>query len=226
MSGYILLIIVVLVPSLIVSQVFKSKIKKYSKIILSSRLSGREVAEKMLRDNNINNVKVTVARGMLSDHYNPATKTVSLSKDVYEGNSVAAASIAAHECGHAIQHATAYRFLQFRSALVPIVSASSRFIPWVILAGILLLNRFPGLMLAGILMFALTTVFSFITLPVEFDASRRATKWLEMASLTNSQEQVAVKDGLRWAAMTYVVSALASLATLLYYVMIFLGRRN
>jgi len=226
MSGYILLIIVVLVPSLIVSQVFKSKIKKYSKIILSSRLSGREVAEKMLRDNNINNVKVTVARGMLSDHYNPATKTVSLSKDVYEGNSVAASSIAAHECGHAIQHATAYRFLQFRSALVPIVSASSRFIPWVILAGILLLNRFPGLMLAGILMFALTTVFSFITLPVEFDASRRATKWLEMASLTNSQEQVAVKDGLRWAAMTYVVSALASLATLLYYVMIFLGRRN
>lgn len=226
MSGYLILIIAVLIPSWIVGARFKSKIKKYSKIALSSRMSGKEIAEKMLYDNGIFDVSVVVTQGILSDHYNPATKTVALSPDVYHGRSVVSAMIAAHECGHALQHAQAYTFLQFRSALVPIVSFSSRIITWVILGGILLINSFPQLMLAGIILFGVTTLFSFVTLPVEFDASRRAALWLESTSLTTSGEQVAVKDGLRMAAMTYVIAALGSLTTLIYYVMIFLGSRD
>jgi len=226
MTGYIILIIAVLIPSWIVSARFKSKVKKYAKIALNSRLSGREIAERMLYENGIFDVQIVVAQGLLSDHYNPATKTVALSPDVYHGRSVVSAMIAAHECGHAVQHAQAYSFLQFRSALVPVVSFSSRFISWVILAGIILINTFPQIMLAGIILFGLTTLFSFVTLPVEFDASRRAALWLERTSITTSGEHVAVKDGLRMAAMTYVVAALGSLATLIYYVMLFLGSRD
>jgi Zn-dependent membrane protease YugP len=226
MSLYILLLIIVIVPSWIVSARFKNKIKKYSKQPLYQNFTGREIAEKMLADHGINDVKITEAKGILSDHYNPASKTISLSQQVYHDRSVASAAIAAHECGHAVQHATAYHFLRFRSALVPVVSFSSRIITWVILAGILLLNRFPELMLAGIVLFALTTLFSFITLPVEFNASKRAALWLQTANITNSKENVAVKDGLKWAAMTYVVAAIGSLATLVYYILIFLGSRD
>jgi Zn-dependent membrane protease YugP len=226
MSLYILLLIIVIVPSWIVSARFKNKIKKYSKQPLYQNFTGREIAEKMLADHGINDVKITEAKGILSDHYNPASKTISLSQQVYHDRSVASAAIAAHECGHAVQHATAYHFLRFRSALVPVVSFSSRIITWVILAGILLLNRFPELMLAGIVLFALTTLFSFITLPVEFNASKRAALWLQTANITNSKENIAVKDGLKWAAMTYVVAAIGSLATLVYYILIFLGSRD
>ncbi len=226
MSAYIILIIVVLVPSWIVSTRFKRKVKKYSQIALSSRMSGKEIAERMLYENGIADVKIVIAKAVLSDHYNPVTKTVALSPDVYHGRSVVAAMIAAHECGHALQHAQAYSFLKLRSALVPVVSFSSRIVTWVILGGILLINSFPHLMLAGIILFATTTLFSFITLPVEFDASRRAALWLERTSITNSYEHTAVKDGLHMAAMTYVVAALGSLATLIYYIIIFLGGRD
>ena len=226
MSAYIILIIVVLVPSWIVTTRFKRKIKKYSQIALSSRMSGKEIAERMLYENGIYDVKIVITKGILSDHYNPLSKTVALSPDVYHGRSVVAAMIAAHECGHALQHAQAYSFLKLRSALVPVVSFSSKIVTWVILAGILLINSFPHLMLAGIILFATTTFFSFITLPVEFDASRRAALWLERSSLTNSFEHTAVKDGLRMAAMTYVVAALGSLATLVFYIMTFLGSRD
>jgi Zn-dependent membrane protease YugP len=215
-----------MVPSWIVSSRFKSKIKKYSKLELYKGLSGREIANQMLADHGIYDVQIKVAAGILSDHYNPQTKTISLSKQVYNGRSVASAAIAAHECGHAVQHATSYSFLRFRSALVPIVSFSSRIITWVILAGILVVNTFPQLMLAGIVLFALSTLFSFITLPVEFDASSRARLWLQTANITTNNEQIAVKDGLKWAAMTYVVAAIGSLATLVYYLMIFLGNRD
>jgi len=218
--------IIILIPSIIVSTRFKRKIKKFSQIPISSGLSGREVAEKMLMDHGITDVQISIASGILSDHYNPQTKTVSLSKEVYHGRSVASAAIAAHECGHAVQHATQYSFLQFRSALVPVVSFSSNIITWVILAGIILINSFPQIMLAGIVLFALTTLFSFITLPVEFNASSRAVEWLGSSYIVNSQQEAAVKDGLRWAAMTYVVAALGSLATLIYYIMIFLGNRD
>lgn len=193
---------------------------------LFSGLSGKETAERMLADHGIFDVSVVVSSGILSDHYNPQTKTVSLSKEVYYGRNVAAAAIAAHECGHAVQHATAYSFLQMRSALVPIVSFSSQIITWVILAGIILINTFPQIMLAGIILFGITTLFSFITLPVEFNASRRAVLWLSNSGMVTSQQETAVKDGLYWAAMTYVVAALGSLATLIYYIMIFLGSRD
>ncbi|MFC2113800.1 zinc metallopeptidase [Bacteroidota bacterium] len=224
--GYLVLMIIILIPSWIVSSTFKSRIKKYSKMPLMAGLSGKEVAERMLADHGIFDVKVQLASGILSDHFNPQTKSISLSKSVYHGRHVASAAIAAHECGHAVQHARAYSFLQYRSALVPIVSFSSRYITWVILAGILLIKTFPALMLAGIILFALTTLFSFITLPVEFDASKRAVSWLQTANITGSTEQIAVKDGLKWAAMTYVVAALGSLTTLIYYVMIFVGIRD
>lgn len=226
MSGYIILMIIILIPSFIVSARFRSKIKKYTQMPLFSGLSGKETAERMLADHGIFDVSVVVSSGILSDHYNPQTKTVSLSKEVYYGRNVAAAAIAAHECGHAVQHATAYSFLQMRSALVPIVSFSSQIITWVILAGIILINTFPQIMLAGIILFGITTLFSFITLPVEFNASRRAVLWLSNSGMVTSQQETAVKDGLYWAAMTYVVAALGSLATLIYYIMIFLGSRD
>ncbi|MFN3529504.1 MAG: zinc metallopeptidase [Bacteroidia bacterium] len=223
---YFILIIAIMIASWAVGARFKSRFKKYADTPLSSGLSGREVAEKMLRDSDIYDVKIISTEGQLTDHYNPTNKTVNLSHDVYYGRSVAAAAVAAHEVGHAVQHARAYGWLQFRSAMVPALSVSSKFMPWVLLAGILTLQAFPALLLIGISLFALTTIFSFITLPVEFDASRRALVWLDNANITSSQQHGKAKDALHWAAMTYVVAALASLATLLYYVMIYMGRRN
>lgn len=189
-------------------------------------MTGAQVAEKMLRDNGINNAKVTQIEGQLTDHYNPATLTVNLSRNVYYGSSVAAAVVAAHECGHAVQHATKYSFLQLRSNLVPAVSFASNVMPWILLAGIVLLNIFPGLLLFGIGLYALSTLFSFVTLPVEINASQRAMAWLSNAGITYGQTTVQAKDALKSAAYTYVVAALASLATLIYYIFIFLGRRD
>ncbi|WP_276479880.1 zinc metallopeptidase [Paraflavitalea pollutisoli] len=207
--------------SMLVSGVLKSKFKTYSRVPIYSGLSGREVAEKMLRDNGIYDVKVVSVDGFLSDHYNPANKTVNLSPDVYNGVSIAAAAVAAHECGHAVQHATAYQWLTMRSKLVPFVQFSSGIVQWVLLAGVLMINAFPALLLGGIILFALTTLFSVITLPVEFDASRRALAWLERTNVTSQQEFPKAKDALKWAALTYVVAALASIATLVQYVLIY-----
>lgn len=212
--------------SMLVGGVLKSKFAKYSQHPLSSGLSGKEVAEKMLRDYNIYDVKVVSVDGHLTDHYNPANKTVNLSPEVYHGNSIAAAGIAAHECGHAVQHATAYSWLTMRSKLVPFVQFSSSIVQWVLLAGILMINAFPGLLLIGIGLFALTTIFSVVTLPVEFDASNRALAWLNRANITNAREHTEAKDALKWAALTYVVAALASIATLVQYILIFLSGRN
>lgn len=204
----------------------KSKFRKYSQIPVNYGITGRQVAEKMLADNGIKNVKVVSVQGELSDHYHPIRRTVNLSRDVYNGNSVAAAAVAAHECGHAVQHAKAYSFLQMRSALVPVVSLASKWVQWILLAGILLVNSFPQLLFAGIVLFSLTTLFSFITLPVEIDASRRALAWLNSSGITSQSTHAKAQEALRWAAYTYVVAALASLATLLYYIMIFMGRRD
>lgn len=212
--------------SWLVSSRLKSKFNKYSKVALNYNISGKEVAEKMLRDNGIMDVDVVSVGGQLTDHYNPAKKTVNLSPDVYSGRNVSAAAVAAHECGHAVQHAKAYSFLQMRTALVPIVSFSSNIVQWILLAGILLINVFPTLLLAGIVLFAMTTLFSFITLPVEIDASRRALAWLNNSGITTQTSHPMAQDALKWAAYTYVVAALASLATLMYYIMIYLGRRD
>jgi Zn-dependent membrane protease YugP len=209
--------------SLLVSGILKRKFSTYSKIRLSSGLSGAEIASKMLRDNQIYDVKVTSVNGFMTDHYNPANKTVNLSPEVYSGISIASAAVAAHECGHAVQHATAYQWLQLRSKLVPVVQFSSGIVQWILLAGVLMINAFPQLLLAGIILFAMTTLFSLITLPVEFDASKRALAWLNTARITTPQEFPKAKDALKWAAMTYVVAALASVATLVQYIMIFLG---
>jgi len=209
-----------------VSANLQSKFKKYSKIPLSYGMTGREVAEKMLRDNGIYDVKVISTPGQLTDHYNPLTKTVNLSEGVYASNSVAAAAVAAHECGHAVQHATAYAPLTMRSKLVPVVSFASNWMQWVLLAGILMLETFPQLMLAGIILFATTTLFSFITLPVEINASSRALAWLSNAGITNYETNGPARDALKSAAYTYVVTALGSLATLVYYILMFLGRRD
>lgn len=209
-----------------VSYKLKSKFKKYSEVPISAGLSGKEIAEKMLRENGIHDVQVISVEGFLSDHYNPLKKTVNLSPEVYNGRNVAAAAVSAHECGHAVQHAKAYAWLNMRSALVPVVQFSSSIMQWVLLAGILLITTFPYLLLAGIVMFAFTTLFSFITLPVEFDASKRALVWLNGTQMTQGEEHDQAKDALNWAAMTYVVAAIGSLATLLYYVAIFMGRRN
>lgn len=210
--------------SLLVSWRFKSKVAKYSQITLRNGLSGREIAEKMLQDHKIYDVKVISVEGKLTDHYNPLDKTVNLSPDVYAGNSVISAAVAAHECGHAVQHAQAYSWLTMRSKLVPVVSLTSQYVQWILLAGVLLINRFPGLLLIGIMVFALTTLFSFITLPVEFDASRRALAWLDNKHIVETSEHENSKDALKWAAMTYVIAAVSSLATLLYYVSIYLNR--
>lgn len=222
---YILMIALMLVGWLIQMQL-KRKFKEYAETPISSGMSGKEVAEKMLRDHGISEVKIISVEGQLTDHYNPVDKTVNLSPDVYNGRNAAAAAVSAHECGHAVQHATAYAMLNLRSALVPIVSVSSKWLMWVLLGGILLVNTFPQLLLAGIVMFALTTLFSFVTLPVEFDASRRALVWLENSRVATSLEHGKAKNALFWAAMTYVVAALASLATLMYYIMIYSNRRN
>jgi uncharacterized protein len=226
MAGAYLIAIVFMLISLFVSWRLKSKFKEYSQIGLASNLSGKEIAEKMLRDNGIHDVRVVSVEGTLTDHYNPADKTVNLSPEVYHGRSAAAAAVSAHECGHAVQHATAYSMLKFRSAMVPVLSVSSRYMQWIILGGILLLNTTPIPLAIGVALFALTTLFSFVTLPVEFDASRRALAWIDQKGVVTSREHTMAKDALWWAAMTYVVAALGSLATLLYYASLLMGRRD
>ncbi|CAL1520965.1 hypothetical protein MMC2321_04755 [Chitinophaga sp. MM2321] len=212
--------------SMLVGYVLKQKFKAYSEIPTSSGLTGKQIAEKMLRDNYITDVQVVSSEGFLSDHYNPANRTVNLSPDVYAGANVAAAAVAAHECGHAVQHAAAYPWLGLRSKLVPAVQVSSSLVQWVLLGGILLINTFPQLLLGGIILFAITTVFALITLPVEFDASRRALAWLDNSQIMRPQEHDKAKNALWWAAMTYVVAALASLAALFQYILIYMGARN
>ncbi len=224
MNTYWILFITITVASWLVSALMEQRFKKFSKIYL--HLTGKEVAEKMLRDNGIYDVQVVSTTGHLTDHYDPRSKTVNLSESVYNSNSVAAAAVAAHECGHALQHALEYAPLQMRSALVPIVSFSSRWVTWVLLGGILLLETFPNLLLIGIILYGLTTLFSFITLPVEINASTRAIAWLEQAGITNNETTPMAATALRSAAYTYVVAALASLGTLVYYISIFLGGRR
>lgn len=209
--------------SWLVSANLKRKFEKYSQVPLPNGMTGRDVAEQMLHDNGIYDVQITCTPGQLTDHYNPMNKTVNLSEGVYYSNSVAAAAVAAHECGHAVQHATAYAPLKMRSALVPVVSFASNIVSWVLLGGMLLLHKFPELMLFGIILFASTTLFSFITLPVEINASQRALVWLNRAGITNVYTHDKAEDALKSAAYTYVVAALGSLASLMYYVMIFMG---
>lgn len=221
-----IIIILVFAASAFVSWRLRSKFSEYSQISFRGNFSGAEIAAKMLRENGINDVKITCVEGQLTDHYNPIEKTVNLSPDVYHGRSVAAAAVAAHECGHAVQHARAYAWLSMRSSLVPAVSFASKYVQWILLAGVLMINVFPYLLLAGIVLFAMTTLFSFITLPVEFDASKRALNWLESSGVTTSQEHDLAYDALKWAALTYVVAAIGSLATLLYYISMFSGRRR
>ena len=224
MNTYWILFITITVASWLVSALMEQRFKKFSKVYL--HLTGKEVAEKMLRDNGIYDVQVVSTTGHLTDHYDPRSKTVNLSESVYNSNSVAAAAVAAHECGHALQHDLEYAPLQMRSALVPIVSFSSRWVTWVLLGGILLLETFPHLLLIGIILYGLTTLFSFITLPVEINASTRAIAWLEQAGITNNETTPMAATALRSAAYTYVVAALASLGTLVYYISIFLGGRR
>jgi Zn-dependent membrane protease YugP len=212
---------------MLVSMILKSRFAAYNKIPLSARLTGKEVAEKMLRENGIYDVQVVSVQGFLSDHYNPINKTINLSPEVYSTYSVAAAAIAAHETGHAVQHATAYSWLMLRSRLVPIVQLSSTLVNWVLLIGLIMANSGnTTLLLVGIAMFAFSVLFSIVTLPVEFDASRRALAWLKTTNVTTSSEYPKAKNALTWAAMTYVVAALAAVVTLLQYVMIFLGGRD
>ena len=217
MSIYWIIFIGFMILSWITQHNLKQKFDAYSKVPTAPGLTGREVAERMLRDNGIYNVTVTCTPGALTDHYNPVERTVNLSEPVYNTCSIAAAAVAAHECGHAVQHACAYGPLQMRSALVPIVSFASSWVPWVLLAGMLLIEAFPGIMAFGVALFALTTLFSFVTLPVEIDASRRATRWLQTAGITTPANHAMAVSALRSAAYTYVVAALGSLATLLYY---------
>lgn len=223
--GPILLMLVIGLMSYTVQKRFQKKFKRYAETPLSSGLTGKEVAERMLQENGIRDVSINVSEGTLTDHYNPGNRTINLSKDVYQGRSIASAAIAAHECGHAVQHATNYSFLQLRSALVPVVSASNQYVPYLLIGGILgiWLFNIPHILLAGIILFAASTVFSFVTLPVEFDATKRGLNWLETANITTGKEHEMAKDGLNAAAKTYVVAALASLLTLLYYIMIFMG---
>ncbi|MDR2467186.1 MAG: zinc metallopeptidase [Prevotellaceae bacterium] len=225
MGIYIIFAIVAL-ASYLIGASLKSKFEKYSKIALPSGMSGKEIAERMLADSGIRDVAVKSVAGQLTDHYHPIDKTVNLSTDVYSGRNIAAAAVAAHECGHAVQHATAYPWLTMRSRLVPVVNISSRYVQWILLAGILTVHIFPFLLLAGIILFALTTLFSIVTLPVEINASRRAIAWLERTRIADARTAPAAKDALRTAAYTYVIAALGSLATLVYYIMIFLNSRR
>ncbi|MBP8011526.1 zinc metallopeptidase [Macellibacteroides fermentans] len=226
MNMYWIIFIGFALLSWLVSHRLKSKFEAYSKVALPNGMTGKDVAEKMLRDNGIYDVKVISTPGHLTDHYNPGNHTVNLSENVYYSNSVAAAAVAAHECGHAVQHATAYAPLKMRSALVPVVSFASNIVQWVLLGGIIMVQSFPQLLLFGIILFAATTLFSFITLPVEINASSRALVWLSSAGITNVATHDKAEDALRSAAYTYVVAALGSLATLLYYIMVFLGSRS
>ncbi len=219
-----IIILLVMVASAIVQATLESKFNKYSKVPLN--LTGAQVAEKMLRDNGITDVQVTHIRGHLTDHYNPATKTINLSDGVFASNSVAAAAVAAHETGHAIQHAQGYAPLRMRSALVPVVSFCNQAVSWVLLLGCVLIESVPSVLWAGIAMFAMTTLFSFITLPVEVNASQRAVEWLDISRVTDFETTPMAKEALRWAAYTYVIAALGSLATLLYYIGIASNRRD
>lgn len=229
MGGYYLLAGIIFLVSMYVSNQLKSKFKKYSKIKLKNGLSGKEIAEKMLSDNGITDVQVVSTKGQLTDHYNPVNKTINLSEAVYAQRNAAAAAVAAHECGHAVQHATAYSWLTLRSQIVPAVGFSSKISNFVIMAGLILMYSGSALgsmlFLAGIVLFAMTTLFTFITLPVEFDASNRALAWLENKNMVTQEEYAGAKDALKWAARTYVVAALGSLATLLYFISMFLGRK-
>ena len=225
MAGAYLIGIVIMLISFLVGRQLRSRFAKYSRTPLSNGMSGKEIAERMLADHGITNVKVTHVKGQLTDHYNPATRTVNLSEAVYGQRNAAAAAVAAHECGHAVQHAQAYSWLQFRSKLVPVVSVTSSLVQWILLGGILLINTFPQLLLIGIILFATTTLFSIITLPVEYDASNRALKWLKERQIVNTGEYAMSADALNWAARTYVVAAIGSIGTLLYYLMIYMNRR-
>lgn len=224
MDPYFILFIAIALASWGISALLNHRFKQYSKVYIP--LTGREVAEKMLRDNGITDVQVISTSGHLTDHYNPSNKTVNLSDAVYNSNSVAAAAVAAHECGHALQHAYAYAPLSMRSALVPVVSFASKWVTWILLGGILLIERFPQLLLAGIILYALITLFAFITLPVEINASVRAVTWLEQAGITDRQTTPMASTALRTAAYTYVVAALSSLGTLVYYILILVGGRR
>ena len=222
---YLLVAGLIMLFSWLVSNRLKNKFELYSKLQLQNGMSGAEIAEKMLADHGITDVKVISTPGQLTDHYNPLDKTVNLSEAVYNQRNAAAAAVAAHECGHAVQHATAYSWLEMRSKLVPILSVTSSYVQWILIGGILLIKTFPALLLMGIIIFAATTVFSIITLPVEYDASNRALAWLENKNMLTNEEQAGAKDALKWAARTYVVAAIGSIATLLYYVMIYMNRR-
>ena len=215
----------IMLASWLVSSRLKNKFEKYSKLHLRNGMSGQEIAEKMLADHGILDVKVISVAGQLTDHYNPSDKTVNLSEAVYNQRNAAAAAVAAHECGHAVQHATAYSWLTMRSSLVPVVNIASSYMQWILLGGILMINTFPQLLLIGIIIFAATTLFSIVTLPVEYDASNRALAWLENKRMLSQEEQAGAKDALKWAARTYVVAALGSIATLLYYISIYMNRR-
>lgn len=213
-----LIVIVVMLLSLLVQNMLKSRFAKYSKVPTQNGMTGAEIARKMLRDNGITDVEVTCIRGQLTDHYNPQTKTVNLSESVYDQRNIAAAAVAAHECGHVIQHATGYAPLKLRSAIVPVVSFSNNIVQWILLAGLLVIQFTPVLLWLGIALFAFSTFFSFVTLPVEFNASRRAVAWLDNAGITNYETKPMAEDALRWAASTYVIAAIGSLATLFYYI--------
>ncbi len=227
--GYYIIAGILFLVGMGVSSRLKSKFQEYSLVSLRNRMSGREIAEKMLRDNNIFDVEVVSTPGFLSDHYDPIKKTVNLSPEVYEGRSVSAAAVASHECGHALQHAASYSMLMMRSKMVPAVKIGSTLSQWLILAGIGMMGLGRGnqtLFLIGILLFSITTVFTLVTLPVEYDASKRALIWLDSTQITTPQEHAQAEDALKWAARTYLVAAISSVATLLYYVLIFMNRRN
>lgn len=221
--GYMLLGGIIMLMSWLVSSRLKSKFEFYSKLQLQNGMSGKEIAEKMLADNGIYDVKVISVEGQLTDHYNPADKTVNLSESVYNQRNAAAAAVAAHECGHAVQHARAYSMLELRSKLVPIVSFTSGIVQWILLLGIIMIRTFPSLLLIGILIFAATTLFTIITLPVEYDASNRALAWLKNKNMLNQAEYAGAEDALKWAARTYLVAAIGSIGTLLYYVSLYMG---
>jgi Zn-dependent membrane protease YugP len=223
--SYMILAGAIMLASWLVSKKLKSKFEFYSKLELQNGMSGAEIAEKMLADNGIRDVRVISTPGRLTDHYNPSDKTVNLSESVYNQRNAAAAAVAAHEVGHAVQHAQAYSWLTMRSKLVPVVQVASSFVQWILLGGILMINVFPQLLLIGIFVFAAITLFSVITLPVEYDASNRALAWLENKRMLTQQEHDGAKDALKWAARTYVVAAIGSIGTLMYYVMIYMNRR-
>ena len=222
---YLIVAGLIMLFSWLVSRQLKKKFELYSKLQLNNGMSGAEIAEKMLADHGITDVTVISTPCRLTDHYNPTDKTVNLSEAVYNQRNAAAAAVAAHECGHAVQHATAYSWLELRSQLVPVVNIASNYVQWILIGGIFMMKTFPSLLLIGIVIFAATTLFSIVTLPVEYDASNRALAWLENKNMLTREEQAGAKDALKWAARTYVVAAIGSIATLLYYVMIYMNRR-